>query len=56
MLTFAFISFQSLQKAWIKTELKEIKLRYSNRTEPGKREGVEHGDFSVQIPWIGPAS
>lgn len=44
MLTFGFISFQKLQKLWIKTELKEVKLRYSKRTEPGKKRELSMGN------------
>lgn len=45
MLTFGFISSQSLQKAWIKTELKKVKLRYSNRTELGKKRELSRFRF-----------
>lgn len=45
MLTFGFISFQSLQKAWMKIGLKEVKLRYSNKTEPGKNRELSMGIF-----------
>lgn len=52
MLAFGFISFQSLQKAWMKIGWKEVKLRYSNKTEPGKKRELSMGFFcSDSIDW-----